>query len=231
MKTALQNIEACLASMGTDRFPSVFSDFVEGFAIDQIMVFWIRQESATCLLSRHFQHAALAETLSATYLDGWYREDPLLPELLSLPEGSVEVRFFDDIRTWMSDDYRRIFFDAPGLVAKTTVLAAGDAMRLFVSLYQTEPGSPGFDDDLVRIAGRLALMHYSQTQNAAFPAPLAVLSERERLVCMGILSGRKTEIIADDIGVAPSTVVTYRKRAYLKLGVTSRAGLFSICRS
>lgn len=230
MKTDLQNIEHCLASLGTDRFPSVFSDFIEGFGIDQIMVFWVRKETATCLLSRHFQHAVLAEALSETYLGGWYRQDPLLPELFSLPAGRVEVRSLEDIQAQMSPKYREIFFDTPGLVAKTTLLAANEAMRLFVSLYQNEPGNPGFGEDLARIAGRLALMHYSQTQEAAFPAPLAVLSERERHVCIGILSGHKTEIIADEIGVAPSTVVTYRKRAYHKLGVTSRAGLFSICR-
>lgn len=231
MTTEIRNIDACLAALGTKRFASLFADFIEGFGIDQIMVFSISESAATCLLSRHFRNAALAETLSATYLDGWYRQDPLLPELLSIAPGRIVLRRFRDIETRMSDDYRRIFFDAPGLVEKTTLLAASDRLRLCLNLYQTGAGMVPVDDDLARIAGRLVLMHFSQMLDTGDPAPLAVLSERERHVCLGILSGKKTELIADELGVAPSTVITYRKRAYQKLGITTRAGLFAICRS
>lgn len=58
-----------------------------------------------------------------------------------------------------------------------------------------------------------------------------MLSARERAVCLGILAGRKAELIAGDIDVAASTVVTYRKRAYAKLGINSRAALFAICQT
>ena len=50
-------------------------------------------------------------------------------------------------------------------------------------------------------------------------------------MCQGILNGKKAEAIAGDLDVAPSTVVTYRKRAYAKLGIGARADLFAICRS
>jgi FixJ family two-component response regulator len=43
------------------------------------------------------------------------------------------------------------------------------------------------------------------------------LSPRERAVCARIACGLSADGIAADLDVAPSTVVTLRKRAYLKL--------------
>lgn len=229
MGETLRLVDACLASLGEEGFAQAFCDLAQTLGIDQIMIFSISDEGASCLLSRHFRRSSLAGQLAATYLDGWFRHDPLLPELLTLPAGSVETRHMADLGRQMSADYRRIFFDTPGLASKTSLLCAGERLRLFVSLYQSEPDAASFDGDLARLAGRLALKHFEAVAASDIPAPLAVLSERERAVCLGILSGLKAEAIAAQMGVAPSTAVTYRKRAYDKLGVTSRAGLFAIC--
>jgi len=229
MKTPARHIEACLADLGTEAFAHSYVGFAETLSVDQIMVFSIEEARARCLLSWHFSKTAMAGELAETYLDGWYRQDPLLPELLAAPAGSVTLRRLIDIEGRMSPDYRRLFFKTPGLKAKTTLLAVGESLRLFVSLYQGDPADAECDADLARLAGRLALLHFERMSDTGLPPPLVALSERERAVCLGILSGRKAEAIAADLGVAPSTVVTYRKRAYEKLGISSRAGLFAIC--
>ncbi|WP_323785669.1 helix-turn-helix transcriptional regulator [Thalassovita sp.] len=228
MTTLAQHIDTCLAALGRDDFALVFADFVETLGVDQIMVFAIGDDRAQCLLSRHFSHGALAGRLAATYLDGWFLQDPLLPELRKADVGTVTLHRLEDLAPRMGTEYRRVFFGAPGLAAKTTMVAVGDRLRLFVSLYHTGDGAE-CAPDLARLAGRLALMHFERAAQSDIPAPLAVLSTRERAVCLGILSARKTDLIAADLGVAASTVVTYRKRAYGKLGITSRAGLFAIC--
>ncbi|GAB2185515.1 helix-turn-helix transcriptional regulator [Roseibium sp. LAB1] len=228
IKTA-SHIEACLADLGTDRFAQAFVAYVETLGVDQIMVFAIDKTQARCLLSWHFSRSALAGKLAETYLDGWFLKDPLLPDLMAAPPQSVTLSRLDEIEGRMSADYRRLFFENPGMLAKTTLLAVGERLRLFVSLYQGDATAPLCDPDLARLAGRLALMHFEKASDTDVPPPLAALSDRERSVCLGILSGRKAEAIAADLDVAPSTVITYRKRAYAKLGVTSRAGLFAIC--
>lgn len=229
MSTTARMIDACLETLGTDAFAPIFADFVETLSVDQIMVFAIEAEIARCLLSRHFANAALAGDLAAAYLDDGYRDDPLLPALMAAPQGSVELRRMEDIATQMDADYRYRFFDAPGLSAKTTVIAVGDTLKLFVSFYAADAVRDVCDPDLARLAGRLALMHFERDVDTGIPAPLTVLSDRERAVCLGILSGQKSEAIAADLGIAASSVITYRKRAYGKLGVTSRTGLFAIC--
>ncbi|CUH64314.1 response regulator [Thalassovita gelatinovora] len=228
MTALAQHIDTCLAALGRDGFAPAFADFVETLGVDQIMVFAIEGDRARCLLSRHFSHGALAGKLAATYLDGWFLQDPLLPALRQAAAGTVTLYRLEDFAQRMGAEYRRVFFDAPGLAAKTTMVAVGDRLRLFVSLYHTGDGTE-CAPDLARLAGRLALMHFERAAQSDTPEPLAVLSDRERAVCLGILSGRKADLIAADLGVAASTVVTYRKRAYGKLGITSRAGLFAIC--
>jgi DNA-binding CsgD family transcriptional regulator len=231
MITSTDHINHCLAHLGTDAFAQVFCDFVETLGIDQIMVFSIGENQASCLLSRHFSQTALAGKLAALYLDGWYKHDPLLPELLATHSGKVTLRRLSEISAEMDNDYRQKFFCVPGLLAKTTLLCVCGDLRLFVSLYQTGGPTAQPDSALAILAGRLALLHFERQAQSDTPAVLDVLSHRERTVCLGILAGQKAELIAAEIGVAPSTVVTYRKRSYSKLGISSRASLFAICRT
>lgn len=51
------------------------------------------------------------------------------------------------------------------------------------------------------------------------------LSRREREVCARILHGMSSCVIADDLGIGKESVMTYRKRAYCRLGITSQREL------
>ncbi len=109
------------------------------------------------------------------------------------------------------------------------LLAVGSKLKLAVNLYWPQSFSPSVPCSLETIMGRLALVHFEARPEHSYPAPLAVLSERERAVCLGILSGKKAEAIAADLGVAVTSVFTYRTRAYQKLGISSRGSLFAVC--
>jgi DNA-binding CsgD family transcriptional regulator len=53
------------------------------------------------------------------------------------------------------------------------------------------------------------------------------LTKREQQVILRILDGVTVENIAGELGLKPTTVITYRSRAYEKLGIRSRSELFS----
>jgi DNA-binding CsgD family transcriptional regulator len=53
----------------------------------------------------------------------------------------------------------------------------------------------------------------------------AVLTVRERQVCLEIVTGASTERAARRLGIGVNSVLTYRKRIYAKLGVSSLAQL------
>lgn len=69
---------------------------------------------------------------------------------------------------------------------------------------------------------RLALLDRNLAQRA--PG----LSQREREVCAALVNGASVHSIGDRMGVAPSTVQTLRKRAYLKLGIHARQPLVQL---
>ncbi len=56
----------------------------------------------------------------------------------------------------------------------------------------------------------------------------SLLTQRERQVILRILDGVTVEQIAGELGLKPTTVITYRSRAYEKLGISSRRELFSV---
>lgn len=70
-----------------------------------------------------------------------------------------------------------------------------------------------------------ALTNLLDGKNALFEK----LADRERQVCIRILQGYSSEAISLDLKVAISTIHTYRKRAYAKLGISSQNELFSLC--
>ncbi|MGD9862333.1 MAG: LuxR C-terminal-related transcriptional regulator [Pseudodonghicola sp.] len=225
----LAEIDGCLALSGQDGWAVPFLQLVETAGAAQVMVFSYDADHAACLLSRNFRARALGGRLAEDYLDGWFRQDPLYARVLAMSPGGLEVVAGAGRGDSVSEDYRDRFFDRPGLSDKTAILAAGERLRLAVNVYWAE-GAAGPQPALFPLLGRLALIHFGTRLGSGAPPALAVLSERERAVCLGILAGRKAEQIAADLGVAPSSVVTYRRRAYEKLGIASRGALFAICR-
>jgi DNA-binding CsgD family transcriptional regulator len=55
------------------------------------------------------------------------------------------------------------------------------------------------------------------------------LTPREREVCERILLGYTSIGIGLDLNIALSSVLTYRKRAYEKLGIAAQNELFALC--
>jgi DNA-binding CsgD family transcriptional regulator len=58
--------------------------------------------------------------------------------------------------------------------------------------------------------------------------PFRLLAAREREVCYRTLLGLTAEGIARDLSISASTVITYRRRAYEKLGITTQKELFGL---
>jgi DNA-binding CsgD family transcriptional regulator len=56
-----------------------------------------------------------------------------------------------------------------------------------------------------------------------------VLSAREQDVCLGILLGQQAPKIALHLSVAVTSITTYKKRAFAKIGVSTRQELFNWC--
>ncbi len=179
------------------------------------------------------------------YLGGLYRHDP------NLRLAASGVRLLRLHRDAIADRaYRDACYVRAGLIERLTV-AIGDAGRLIaLNLYRREP-SGAFSaqeakaiEDHAQFLGALAAKHVGMLgallrsrdradRVAALAARLhaldARLTGRELDVLARVLIGMTSEGIALDLAISRNTVLTYRKRAYGRLGVTSQAELFALC--
>ncbi len=230
-------IADCLPTIGTAAFTDKFMHTVILTGAGQATAFAYKNDKASCLISRNFLTEEMSGTLAAVYVDGWFREDPLYVRTMAMADGDCVVERLEGLIPFLSAQYFTTFFGEAGWRTKIAILAVQDSLRMVLNLYfggddaglDAEPFDTG-QARLYRLIGKMLATHFLRLNAPGFPLPLAVLSERERQVCIGMLAGKKAEMIAEEIGVGPSSVVTYRQRAYQKLGVSSRGQLFSICR-
>lgn len=137
-----------------------------------------------------------------------------------------------------SRDYRRICFERPRFVEKHCFGWRGSAYTVVLSFYRRRGDTAGVRK-LTSLA-QVALVALSQMAervgeggilaelNRRLSAAEVQLSERERAVCSRSLAGRTAREIAEELGIGASTVLTYRQRAYRKLGCSRAADLIGL---
>ncbi|RUU48637.1 response regulator transcription factor FixJ [Mesorhizobium sp. M6A.T.Ca.TU.002.02.2.1] len=87
-----------------------------------------------------------------------------------------------------------------------------------------------FDDDILIDAIRSALgnrnqIHAAHPQSAEIRARLSTLSEREKQVLDGLVSGLPNKTIAYDLGISPRTVEIHRANVMSKMNASSLSHL------
>lgn len=227
-----------LDSLGEDDFLDRFLDWVNAvLGADQCMLFFCAEDkSVSTLLYKDFSKDESARALAHAYIsERRYMQDPNFALLKQCAPGQLHVLHLDHLGTEMGPNYRRHFFDEPGFKDKLSIIRGHEAGNYYLNLYR-RAGSFGEvfqqPEDEARAAAMLSSLivkHYLINRKMLAQGPLAFLSHREQQVCQAVLQGKKNELIADELGVSPSSVVTYRKRAYEKLGISSRAQLFALC--
>jgi DNA-binding CsgD family transcriptional regulator len=178
---------------------------------------------------------------AVAYIDKFFRHDPNLKLVADAARlrGKVLIRSLKpaDIRLRA---YRKIYDDA-GLVQRVSLLTGtqGEALVALNFYRARESGEFSAADlasikamsrPLAAIARRhVELLVQTGTSTDAWRQRLKVvrhdLSFRELEVAAGMLAGKTLRDIAASLGVAHSTAVTYRERAYRRLGVQNLKAL------
>jgi DNA-binding CsgD family transcriptional regulator len=180
------------------------------------------------------------------YLDGLYRFDPNL----NLPPRSAVAVMHLRRDELAHAEYREACFVRAGLLERLTIAATDEGQLMLLNLYRLDAGGPFAAEEIaaltelsrflaalaVKHVGTLGMLLRSRDRAdriAALAARLHArdgrLTLREREVLSRVMLGVSSEGIALDLGIGLNTVLTYRKRAYARLGVTSQAELFSLC--
>ena len=136
--------------------------------------------------------------------------------------------------------YRKLFFQDSGIVDKCATAIWVDDTCFYVNFYRIAAQgrfSVAQRERLGSIAPTIAASVARHFQQKPAPdlatlfatrAPLASLTPREQEVCRRILAGFSSEAISQDLGISLHSTLTYRKRAYERLGISSQSELFGI---
>lgn len=234
--------EKLLGAIGTDEFGSTVRDSVLSVTAGARRIYLFeatgREEST---LQYFFCEPALVEHLAA-YRKWYLPIDPVCDAYPAAPECSdvaLQIVRPSDIP---SPGFRRRFFDDPGIVERISIIQRGtDAWRVINVARHASDGCCS-DEELGSLVGLACLvlpMLPLNRKRRSVPLPLTVteledrfasryreLTLRERQVCARAAIGMSVEATAHELGIAKTSVLTYRQRAYQRLGVTSP---FELC--
>ncbi len=232
--------DALIDTVGTDAFGDAVSEALDMAAgVTEFMSF-VRTGPAEAprIILAHGQDDAGGKRVDA-YLRRYHRMDPAnrLFRDREAP-GTVMARIrHDDI---LQGDYRRQCYTGPGFSEKLTLARSFGEEWIALSVYCAESGRGFADEDAERLGALgqdllpLIRLHFRilggnrrtartsardvETRlRMAFPE----LSGREVSVCARSLIGVTAEGIALDLGIAQTSVLTYRRRAYQRLNINS----------
>ncbi len=243
---AVSGYAKTIGALGQPGFAETFLACVaDDVAVDLCSAFALDRSGAPSFLfaaARIPENSRFAQAASTVYAQGYWRADPAMA---GLPRGSgcraagLVCQRWDTIPL---GEYRTVCYENPGVVERVWIRGNGDAGLTLVGLYRTRVQGYFSPDELGRLARTadlltaIAAKHGSLTRHTQPPrlAPdrTAVaqhlarldprLSLRETAVCAALLCGQSAKETATSLGIEPSSVVTYRKRAFLKLGVSSQ---------
>ena len=145
-----------------------------------------------------------------------------------------------------NEAYRAACYSQPNVSDRLSLLAQPvENVWLSINLYRDRAygtftaGEVERVESLAHLFAQAAKGHYSlhgQHQEGPAATMLArirricpALTPRELDVLRGTLEGASAVEIAGQMGVKPASVVTYQKRAYARLGISSQRQLFALC--
>jgi DNA-binding CsgD family transcriptional regulator len=246
---AMDGFEQAVLHVGRPAFPDALMAHLRRVAaVDHCMVFaFANDRDAQCLLTAG--DIAIGDDLGSAYAGHFHASDPNKEVIFerTCDAGAVLMPFV--ARRMYRRDYRKLFFDDSGIVDKFATALWHEGVCIYANFYRleasgryTERQAAALNRAGPRIVAaitrhcQLALESQSRARpdragllaDAFATPPLDALTSRERDVCMSILQGLSSEAIAGQFGISLNSVLTYRRRAYQRLGITSQNELFSL---
>ena len=240
------DITPALLAIGRDSFPQALIGALRRVGdVGHCMVFsFAGPRSAACLLD--VGNIPTGRDLGIAYSEHFHRADPNRDAVFEGQAQSAPIVLPTFARRMYSDGYRKIFFDDSDIVDKFATAIWTGHTCFYVNFYRITAQGRFSRDQVARltaVAPAVSAAVARHFQNDAAPdsdpmdrlktlfdtaAPFAVLTGREKQVCLRILSGLSSEAIAAELGIGLHSALTYRKRAYDKLGISSQNELFAI---
>jgi DNA-binding CsgD family transcriptional regulator len=246
---ALDAFAGATLAVGTQHFEDALLDALQLLVrVDHLTVLAHRPAEGLRMLGVASRtDLSVARSLTRDYVATHHVLDPNYAELArGAGRRRVIVRRHDPARL-KTRPYQERFYTTVGIVDKVSYIWHAGDVGYYVNFYRTTRCGLFMPDDVATLAAlatmiaALIRLHdgrrlvQSALADGAAPADRIVallganLTRRESAVLVRILTGMRTEGIAIDLGIKPASVITFRKRAYAKLGIATQAELFASC--
>jgi DNA-binding CsgD family transcriptional regulator len=246
----LDRATALMAALGV-REDRSFAQAVLGLfddlsAISQCTVFVHEAGRRVRTLSvADYRSSSYLRTVADVYAQRFHSLDGI-QAILAAPTVTLPVLHQQSSTDIGHETYRHVCYLRPGVSERLSLLAPQPGkVWLSVNLYRDDRGGSGRfqPDEIARVEAAAPLVthavarHYALcSQRSADETPMIArltqlcpdLTPRERDVLCGMLGGHSTPEIAAQLGVQPSSVTSYQKRAYRRLGISGQRQLFAL---
>ena len=240
---ALAQLDKLTIAIGEDHFGAQLITTARAISdADHVMAFAfsVQQPPRLVISAGDFdeQRATRASTVYATSL---YLLDPNYAEIRRAHEYCDT--WFDSAIGDACNHFRTAFFDECG-VSDVAAFASRQADIVYYVLFlrgggqRFASGQRWLLRQLGVVVAAMLHKHYSYMHALSGRSHFVIdrvlaeaksfsgLTPRERRVCLGILTGYTSESIAINLGISINSVLTYRKRLYEKLAISSQNELF-----
>jgi DNA-binding CsgD family transcriptional regulator len=231
-----------IASVGSPDFEASFFQVArEATACEHLTAFVSSDRSPARLLFAANRGAKpIARTVADKYLKHYWNHDPAnrICSRNAAPRYELAVRVYSkDID---DEAYRSDCYSSVDLVDRLSIVRRRSDETVRLNLYRSSRRgrfAAGEVDAVLENADvmfALLAKHDAQRHGLGEADRFEIaarhlgLSARERDVCLGIVQGRSSEAIALELGVSINTVLTYRKRAYARRGISSHNELMRL---
>lgn len=219
---------ALIERIGTPAFlPAVLALCHEVAGATDLAVFRLDAD-APGLLGAFSIHGQGARRSGQSYLqERYYRFDG---NLRLAHRGQPLCMSHQTVDELPDSGYRAACYESAGVAERISVLVpAGDGW-VFVNAYRPRRCDVPRAAAVESLAGQAPTLAAAMRRHLALgtaPAdPLAALSARERQVVEAILAGESAKQAGKRLGLSPTSIATYRQRAFTKLGVRRQVDLF-----
>ena len=243
---AIREITPAVLAIGRPRFPQVLIGALRRVAdVGHCMVFsFAGERSASCLLDAG--NIPIGRDLGVAYSGHFHLSDPNRGAIFEGQANAAPVLLPTFTRRMYSDSYRKIFFEDSDIVDKCATAIWVEGTCFYVNFYRITSQGRFRRDEVQRLmavapaVSAAVARHFQQDDAAggdparqlktlfASAAPFAALTGREKDVCLRILSCFSSEATAAELGISLHSALTYRKRAYEKLGISAQNELFAM---
>jgi DNA-binding CsgD family transcriptional regulator len=240
------DIAPAVLAIGRPSFPQALIGTLRGIAnVGHCMVFTFDGERSTrCLLD--IGNIPIGADLGVAYAEHFHRADPNRETIFREREHPSPIILPTFARRMYGEKYRKLFFEDSEIVDKFATAIWVESTCFYVNFYRTAAQGRFAHtqiESLKRVAPTIGAAVARHFQDEAPPEsdafsklatlfdsrePFTRLTAREKEVCVRILAGFSSEAISADLGIGLHSTLTYRKRAYEKLGISSQNELFGI---